>query len=150
MSALSGLGDDADDFKSSYPKPSAQDPDDFSDLRADAPPVNDIYYDVDPEPQTAPESPIVEMPPVRNNRSAELDELTSSLRSDDDVDSTKTGGAFLAGFASVTLLALILIAIYVKAPDIAELAPAAKGPLSAYASMVDQGRMSIAQLVTGG
>lgn len=149
LSALGGLGDD-DDFTPTYSATAALANDDFADLRAEPVPADEVYYDVDPEPQPVIESPVLEETAMRNPRRAELDELTASLRSEEDQISTRTGGAFLAGFATVTLLALVLIAVYVKAPDIVAMAPAAEGPLSAFSSLVDQGRMSIAQLATGG
>jgi hypothetical protein len=79
-----------------------------------------------------------------------MDELTSSLRATEDAGNTKAGGAFLAGFATVTLISLILIAVYVKAPEIAAVAPAIKGPLALYGDLVDQGRMAISMGTSGG
>lgn len=62
---------------------------------------------------------------------------------DDEGLSPRSGGAFLAGFATVTFLALVLIAAYVKAPELAELVPAAKAPLTAFTDVVDQGRLAL-------
>ena len=77
----------------------------------------------------------------------EEEDLAASLREADD-DAPSGGGAFLAGFATVTLAALIMIAVYVKAGDIAALAPSAEAPLAAYTQMVDKGRMALAAAIS--
>lgn len=76
----------------------------------------------------------------------EADALTAALRGEDDEDD-RSGGAFLAGFATVTLIGLAMLAAYVKAPELGALAPALKAPLAAYAELVDQGRAALAALV---
>ncbi len=94
--------------------------------------------------------PVVEETAIRSRRNADIDTFTSSLRAEEDEAPPRTGGAFLAGFATTTLLSLILIAVYVKAPEIAAIAPVMEGPLAMYASMVDQGRVAITGTITGG
>jgi hypothetical protein len=80
----------------------------------------------------------------------EPSELAASLRVDDDVDDgPRVGLAFLAGFATVAALALILIAVYVKRAEIADFVPATGAPLAAYADLVDQGRAALTRLIGG-
>lgn len=104
----------------------------------DEPPVVDA---------TAADFDAVDEPRDRNATDAQS--LAASLRAAEHEQQTGGGGAFLAGFATVTLLALVAIAVYVKAPDIAALAPAAEGPLAGYANAIDQGRMALASLIKG-
>lgn len=77
---------------------------------------------------------------VRNGAKAEKPSFDDA---DDLAMQPRSGGAFLAGFATVTLVALLMIAAYVKAPDIAAVLPAAEGPLDAYKGVVDQGRLAL-------
>lgn len=84
-----------------------------------------------------------------DERQAEAARLAASLRETEAESASGGGGAFLAGFATVTLLSLVAIAAYVKAPDIAEVMPAAAGPLASYADAVDQGRLAIAAFIRG-
>lgn len=109
-----------------------------------------IYFDEDPPVvEAAATAAVVEETRVRSRRRTEPEDLAASLRESDDGRSGGGSGAFLAGFATVTLLSLIMIAVYVKAPDIAALAPAAESPLKAYAAAVDQGRVALASLIGG-
>lgn len=107
-------------------------------------PTERIYFDEETAPVADDEAPLVEETRVSTRRAAAPDELAASLRDPDDGPKGGGGGAFLAGFATVTLVALLLIAAYVKAPELAEMAPAASGPLEAYAAVVDKGRMALA------
>lgn len=59
---------------------------------------------------------------------------------------SRRGGAFMAGFALVALLALAAAVVYLKRDDIAVAVPAAAGPLDAYGELVDRGRLSLARL----
>ncbi|QIE54766.1 hypothetical protein G5B40_04505 [Pikeienuella piscinae] len=123
-----------------------------------------------PEPErpiTAPEPPAIEGEPGEAARSEDAraarnlseerrllamapDEFAASLRAGEDADhGPRAGAAFLAGFATVAVLALILFAIYVKRAEIADLVPSADAPLAAYADLVDQGRAALAGLVGG-
>ncbi len=108
----------------------------------------DVYYDADP-PRPADsarrEAEAVRVEAAPPPRRAEPEALAATLRADD--EEPKAGGAFLAGFATMTLIGLILIAVYVKAPEIAELVPAVKGPLAAYVELVDQLRARVMELI---
>lgn len=107
--------------------------------------VERIYYDV--EPAAAPrfdETDVVEETRVRRRKEESRDDLAASLHEVDDDRTNRTGGAFLAGFSTVAVMAVILIALYVKAPDLAKVAPAMEGPLAGYTEMVNQGRFALA------
>lgn len=58
----------------------------------------------------------------------------------------RSGVGFLAGFATVALIVLLGVTVYLKRPEIAEALPAARQPLEAYAAMVDEGRAAIERL----
>lgn len=111
---------------------------------------DDVYYDADPPRPAevaARAAAAVRVDPPYPPRRAEPEALAATLRADD--EEPKAGGAFLAGFATMTLIGLILIAIYVKAPEIAALAPAAAEPLAAYTEAVDRARVAVAALAAG-
>ncbi|MEM7544390.1 MAG: zinc-ribbon domain-containing protein [Pseudomonadota bacterium] len=162
LSALSGFDDDFDDEPEVVPAtPQADNKADRQSALSSLTSFTDddddddvgrrqVYYDVDPEPMRSVDSVVEESLIPSSRRTEGIDALTASLRSDEDETDTRTGGAFLAGFATITLIALVLIAVYVKAPEIAQLAPAVKGPLTIYADMVDQGRLALAQATNGG
>lgn len=101
-----------------------------------------VFYDADP-PRARPD-PVVIDPPRARRQAPDPETLAATLR--EEPEGPRAGGAFLAGFATVTFLALILAAVYVKAPEIAEIAPATKAPLTAYAALVDEGRLAVAAL----
>ena len=108
--------------------------------------VERIYYDV--EPTAAPrfeETDVVEETRVRRRKDDGRDDLAASLRELEEDRPNSTGGAFLAGFSTIAVMAVILIAVYVKAPDLAKLAPAMEGPLSGYTEIVNQGRFALAE-----
>ena len=112
---------------------------------------------VDDEPDTDPA--LVS----RRNLLPDIDEINSSLDSEsaraekdhaaddgsggDAVGARKSG--FGRGFMRVVLLVLILVAIYLMAPVIAEKVPALSGALSAYAGAVNEGRSWLNDLVGG-
>ncbi len=132
------------------PEPVVQEPQDFH--AAPPPPTRSsteperIYYDV--EPAAAPrfeETDVLDETRVRRRRDVGREDLTASLRELDEDRPSSSGGAFLAGFSTVAVMAVILIAIYVKAPDLAQLAPAMEGPLSGYTELVNQGRFALAE-----
>ena len=110
-------------------------------------PREQIYFDADPAVVEGAATAVIEETRVRSRHTVAHEDLTASLREEDDPKGG--GGAFLAGFATVVLVALILIAVYVKAPDIAALSPAVEGPVTAYDGAVDKGRMAIAAMVNG-
>ncbi len=108
--------------------------------------VERIYYDV--EPTVAPrfeETEVMEETRVRRRRDDNREDLAASLRELDEDQPGSTGGAFLAGFSTIAVMAVILIAVYVKAPDLAKLAPAMEGPLAGYTEIVNQGRFALAE-----
>lgn len=113
--------------------------------RAAADNVERIYYDV--EPAAAPrldESDVLDETRVRRRKDEGRDELAASLRELEEDQPNRSGGAFLAGFSTVAVLAVILVALYVKAPDLAKIAPAMEGPLAGYTEIVNQGRFALA------
>lgn len=83
-----------------------------------------------------------------------IDEINSTLRSANErrtttVDSApleapkqKTGG-FRKGFSLVVLIAVLMLALYVFAPKIIDLVPAAEPFLSSYVSMVNEWRIAL-------
>lgn len=116
-----------------------------SPARMSAENVERIYYDV--EPVAAPrfeETDVVDETRVRRRKDESRDDLAESLRELDEDQPNRSGGAFLAGFSTVAVMAVILIALYVKAPDLAKVAPAMEGPLAGYTEMVNQGRFALA------
>lgn len=107
--------------------------------------VERIYYDV--EPAAAPrfeETDALDETRVRRRKDEHRDELAASLREWDEDEPNRTGGAFLAGFSTIAVMAVILVAIYVKAPDLAKIAPAMEGPLAGYTDIVNKGRFALA------
>ena len=107
--------------------------------------VERIYYDVAPAAsEPAFDEGVVEETLVRRRKEEKRDELAESLRELEEDQQPRTGGAFLAGFSTVAVMAVIAIAVYVKAPDLAKVAPAIEGPLSGYTTMVDKGRFALA------
>lgn len=59
----------------------------------------------------------------------------------------KTG--FRSGFTLMLLLAVLLVAGYVMAPELAKQIPALAGPLKAYVGLVDQARLALDGLLQG-
>lgn len=107
--------------------------------------VERIYYDVDPvAAQRFEETDVLDETRVRRRKDEDRDELAASLREFEDDQPNRSGGAFLAGFSTVAVMAVILVALYVKAPDLAKIAPAMEGPLAGYTEMVNQGRFALA------
>ncbi|MEM7271251.1 MAG: hypothetical protein AAF401_18600 [Pseudomonadota bacterium] len=53
---------------------------------------------------------------------------------------------YVWSIAQAYVLAVILVAVYVKAPDLAAVAPAIEGPLNTYTAAVDQGRVALASV----
>jgi predicted Zn finger-like uncharacterized protein len=91
-------------------------------------------------------------PAVRSDSFPEIDEINSTLRA----SSEKRAGAaavmaepapkaassagFRSGFVLMLLLAVVIVALYVMAPKLAQQIPAAAGALKAYVSLVDSAR----------
>ncbi len=134
------------------PEPVIRKPRAREELRGASPPVRTsadnierIYYDA--EPAAAPrfeETDVLEETRVRRRKDGTREDLAASLRELDDDEPPRTGGAFLAGFSTIAVMAVVLIALYVKAPDLAKLAPDFEGPLAGYTEMVNKGRFALA------
>ena len=85
----------------------------------------------------------------RRDRLPDIEEINSTLRSTNDrqfaVDENggtpiKKKRGFKFGFITGVLIAIVLAAIYIFAPDIAKVVPKVDPLLSNYVSIVDQGR----------
>jgi hypothetical protein len=59
----------------------------------------------------------------------------------------RSGSGFLAGFAAVTLLALVAVTVYVKHAEIAATLPRLEAPLQRYVTVIDDGRVALAEAV---
>ena len=59
------------------------------------------------------------------------------------------GRAFFAGFGTVTLIAMILAALYVKRTDIVTVVPDAAEPLALFAEFVDRARETLQGFIKG-
>lgn len=59
------------------------------------------------------------------------------------------GRAFFAGFGTVTLIAMILAALYVKRTDIVTVVPDAAEPLAQFAEFVDRARETLQGFIKG-
>lgn len=103
----------------------------------------EIYFD--PEPEVVDET--VDETRVRRRRDEDRDELSASLADINQAPPQRSGGAFLAGFSTIAVLAVIGLGVYVKAGDIALVAPGAEPALSAFIGYVDQGRSALAGLI---
>lgn len=103
----------------------------------------------DPEPEPTPQfdaAAAVEETRVRRRVEDEREDLAQSLAELDEDQPVNSGGAFLAGFSTVAVLAVILIGVYIKAPDIVKVAPGAESALSSFTGFIDQGRLALAAL----
>lgn len=136
--------DPADDAEEPDVEPALEDYPAYRAAQRETPPLEDVDYDVEPDepPASRAEAAAASVAAVKGGRGA--------ARGRGDERPPRSGGAFLAGFATVALLALVLIAVYAKAPEIAEMAPAAREPLAAYTELVDRGRMMLAEATGGG
>lgn len=82
----------------------------------------------------------------------DIEEINSTLDADHDIPSDaqqnadasgRAPGGFRRGFMTTTLLAVMLLAIYVYSPVIAEKLPQVKSPLDSYVTFVDQARTGL-------
>lgn len=96
-------------------------------------------------PAAARAEPVTFVDETRSSTASRTEELAASLRDDD--EGKGRGGAFIAGFAVIVVIALVLVGAYVKAPEIAAFAPTTSGPLTTYTDLVDQGRLMLAEAV---
>jgi predicted Zn finger-like uncharacterized protein len=81
--------------------------------------------------------PVV-VPPAQPPRRASVREMTASF--EPEPETSGGGSAFMAGFATVTLLALAAIAVYANHQAVADAIPALAGPLERYAEAMDAAR----------
>ena len=110
-------------------------------------------------PESPPDSDEGPDPGTRRNLLPDIDEINSSLASDS-TDSTALDradledpvspgpGGFRRGFRLVILLAVIILLIYVFAPQIAQYVPALKAPLAAFVEMVNAARVWLDEQIT--
>lgn len=91
-----------------------------------------------------------EKPAARRDLLPDIEEINSSLRpndaakldSEDDLpDLTKGSSGFKSGLALMLLIATVLAAVYVMAPQISQQIPAASDAMSSYVATVDEGRV---------
>lgn len=75
-------------------------------------------------------------PPSQPPRRAAVGDMTASL----ETEPSGGGSGFMAGFATVTLLALAAIAVYANHQAVADAIPALAGPLQTFVSAMDAAR----------
>lgn len=101
----------------------------------------------DPEPEPEPEE--IAPPPPRRDLLPDIEEINSTLRATpvrsavEREDTAPKRRGFASGFSFSLLIAAILLALYVMAPDIKARVPAAGGALDAYVGAVDSARIWI-------
>jgi predicted Zn finger-like uncharacterized protein len=103
--------------------------------------------------------PSVTAPPPRRDLLPDIEEINSTLRPDRDRAPPRrapdpkapepASKGFRRGFALMLLLALALLMAYVFAPRLAELVPAAAGPLAGWVATVDAARAWLLGLAGG-
>ncbi len=91
-----------------------------------------------------------EKPAARRDLLPDIEEINSSLRPndatrldhvDDLPDLTKGSSGFKSGMALMLLLAIVLVALYVMAPQISQQIPGAAEAMNSYVVAVDNGRI---------
>ncbi|MGV8950631.1 MAG: zinc-ribbon domain-containing protein [Cypionkella sp.] len=90
---------------------------------------------------------------VRSDAFPEIEEINSTLRASSEKRSgsaavvaepaQKASGGFRSGFVLMLLLAVVIVAVYVMAPKLAQQMPAAAGPLMAYVAFIDAARLTL-------
>lgn len=101
----------------------------------------------------------IEPPPAkpqsRREMLPEIDEINSTLRASSEkragrsaavaetMPASKSRHGFRSGFALVLLLAVIVVALYVMAPKLAQQIPAAAPALKAYVAAIDSARLAL-------
>lgn len=105
-------------------------------------------------PTAAPARPVETFPEAPRKRTLlpEIEEIKSSLHPSSEPEEEgqpgvlpdpRKGDGFRAGFVYTVLVAVILVAIYVTAPLIAEKVPALRGPLETYVVAVNRARVAL-------
>jgi predicted Zn finger-like uncharacterized protein len=91
-----------------------------------------------------------EKPAARRDLLPDIEEINSSLRPNDAArmdnvdnlpDLTKGSSGFKSGLALMLLLAIVMAAVYVMAPQISQQIPAASDAMASYVAAVDEGRL---------
>lgn len=91
-----------------------------------------------------------EKPAARRDLLPDIEEINSSLRPNDQAkmaaddnlpDLTVRSSGFKSGFALMLLLAVILVALYVMAPQISQQIPGAAEVMTSYVAAVDEARL---------
>lgn len=92
---------------------------------------------------------------TRREMLPEIEEINSSLRASSEkrtgdaaavaatMAATKAGGGFRSGFVLMLVLAVVMVALYIMAPRIAQQIPGAAGAMQAYVAAVDQLRLML-------
>ncbi|WP_375261775.1 zinc-ribbon domain-containing protein [Palleronia sp.] len=116
------------------------------------PPEPETKPEPEPEVQPAPaEDAVRTVHPRRPDRSAfpDIEELNSTLTASDSGeteadDTTRSGGgAFRTGFLLMLSLAILIMALYLAAPQIAASVPALQAELAAYVGAVNELRAAV-------
>lgn len=97
-----------------------------------------------PEDTGASSPSLVARREARDEQGTTAHALAMSL---DDETPARQGGGFLAGFAAVTLVALLGVTVYIKHDEIGDAVPSLDSSLQRYVSLVDQGRVALAEAV---
>ncbi len=117
-----------------------------------APPVSPEASRTVPPAAPAVASPRPVRPKLRNDLLPDLEESSASLNpapgaravpDGADPDPAPATGGFLSGFGVVLLAAIVLVALYLAAPRIAERVPALEEPLSGYVTAVNEIRRRV-------
>lgn len=94
-------------------------------------------------------------PLSRRDMLPEIDEINTTLRATNEHRSGEAGAvsdslnapagrnAFRSGFVLMMLLAVLIVALYVMAPKLAQQIPGLAGPIQAYVDMVDAARVAL-------
>jgi predicted Zn finger-like uncharacterized protein len=90
--------------------------------------------------ETASGAPVAASRPPQGTARA----LASSIEDD---EPARSGSGFLAGFASVSVIALLGVTVYLKHEALGQAVPALAEPLSAYVAAIDSGRGELARLL---
>lgn len=106
------------------------------------------------------ETPVAK-PQSRREMLPEIDEINTTLRASSErrtgeagaVQDSLPGGAgrsaFRSGFVLMMLLAVLIVALYVMAPKLAQQIPGLEGALTGYVAMIDAARVFLDNLLKG-
>ena len=106
------------------------------------------------------ETPVAK-PQSRREMLPEIDEINTTLRASserrtgeagavqDSLPGTGGRSAFRSGFVLMMLLAVLIVALYVMAPKLAQQIPGLEGALNGYVAMIDAARVFLDNLLKG-